>query len=125
MTSPDLSSPDQTPQVTSTPVEAADLAHKYDPMLRLVELFDSAGQEMRARSKLGAEKGTLLFTIEPEPYRLKFEQAKAAESGAEASLKQAELTLQRQAELLPRQTTTQANYDQALATRVDGHAALV
>jgi RND family efflux transporter MFP subunit len=70
------------------------------------------------------KKGTLLFTIEPEPYKLKLDQAKAAEAGAEASLKQAELTLQRQAELLPRQTTTQANYDQALATRDSSKANL-
>jgi RND family efflux transporter MFP subunit len=70
------------------------------------------------------KKGTLLFTIEPEPYKLKLDQAKAAETGAEASLKQAELTLQRQAELLPRQTTTQANYDSALATRDSSKANL-
>ncbi len=42
-------------QVPTTPVEAADLADKYDRMLRLADLFDSSGQEMRARSKLGAE----------------------------------------------------------------------
>jgi hypothetical protein len=38
-----------------TRVEAADLADKYDRMLRLADLFDSSGQEMRTRSKLGAE----------------------------------------------------------------------
>jgi hypothetical protein len=32
-----------------------DWADKYDRMLRLADLFDAAGQEMRARSKLGAE----------------------------------------------------------------------
>jgi hypothetical protein len=42
-------------QVPSTPVEAADLADKYDRMLRLADLFDASGQEMRLRSKLGAE----------------------------------------------------------------------
>ena len=42
-------------QVPTTPVESADLADKYDRMLRLADLFDSSGQEMRARSKLGAE----------------------------------------------------------------------
>ena len=36
-------------------MEAADLADKYDRMLRLADLFDSSGQEMRARAKLGAE----------------------------------------------------------------------
>ncbi len=44
-----------TDQVPSTPVEAADLADKYDRMLRLADLFDASGQEMRLRSKLGAE----------------------------------------------------------------------
>jgi hypothetical protein len=34
--------------------------------------------------------GTTLFTIEPETYKLKLEQAQAAEAGAQASLKQAE-----------------------------------
>jgi len=43
------------PQVSTTAVESADLADKYDKMLRLADLFDSSGQEMRARSKLGAE----------------------------------------------------------------------
>jgi hypothetical protein len=42
-------------QTASTPVEAADLADKYDRMLRLADLFDASGQEMRRRSKLGAE----------------------------------------------------------------------
>jgi hypothetical protein len=41
------------------PVEAADVtsgwADKYDRMLRLADLFDASGQEMRARSRLGAE----------------------------------------------------------------------
>jgi RND family efflux transporter MFP subunit len=74
----------------------------------------------------GAEvtKGTLLFTIEPEPYKVKLEQAKAAEVGAEATLKQAQAAFQRQAELLTRQTSTQAQYDQALATRDSSQASL-
>ena len=63
------------------------------------------------------KKGTLLFTIEPEPYKVKLQQAKAAEVGAEANLKQAQQTLDRQRELLPRQATPQASYDQALAAR--------
>ncbi len=67
-------------------------------------------------------KGTLLFTIEPESYKVKLEQAKSAEAGTDALLKQAQTTLQRQADLLPRQTTTQANYDQALAARDSAQA---
>ena len=40
------------------------------------------------------KEGTTLFTIEPETYKLKLEQAQAAEAGAQASLKQAETRLQ-------------------------------
>jgi hypothetical protein len=36
-------------------VEAADLADKYDRMMRLADLFDDAGEEMRQRAQLGAE----------------------------------------------------------------------
>ena len=72
------------------------------------------------------KKGTLLFTIEPEPYKVKLEQAKAAQVGAEATLKSAQATFQRQAELLsrdrrrPRRTTTSAlaARDSAQATSI-------
>jgi RND family efflux transporter MFP subunit len=79
-------------------------------------------QEINYQDGASVTKGTLLFTIEPEPSKL--EQAKAAEVGAEATLKQTQATLQRQTELLPRQTTTQANYDQALAARDSAQATL-
>src|SRR3954470_904466 len=62
-------------------------------------------------------KSTVLFTIEPEPYRVKLEQAKAAEVGADATLKQAQQNFQRQSDLLSRQISAQVTYDQALATR--------
>jgi RND family efflux transporter MFP subunit len=68
--------------------------------------------------------GTLLYTIEPEPYQVKLEQAKAAEFGAEATLKQAETAYQRMADLLSRQTASQAQYDQAIATRDSAKASL-
>ena len=44
-----------TEQIPSTPGEAADMADTYDRMLRLADLFDASGQEMRLRSKLGAD----------------------------------------------------------------------
>lgn len=44
-----------TEQIPSTPMEAADMADTYDRMLRLADLFDASGQEMRLRSKLGAD----------------------------------------------------------------------
>ena len=42
------------------------------------------------------KEGTTLFTIEPETYKLKLEQAQAAEAGSQASLKQAEADFKRQ-----------------------------
>jgi RND family efflux transporter MFP subunit len=63
------------------------------------------------------KKGTSLFTIEPEPYRLKVDAAKASVNSAQASLAQAEADLKRQAELVPKQSTALSTYDQALAQR--------
>ena len=70
------------------------------------------------------KKGTSLFTIEPEPYKLKVEAAKAAVASAQATLKQAEAEYQRQADLVSRQVSTQANYDKALAQRDSAQADL-
>ena len=74
-------------------------------------------QEINYQDGAIVKKATLLFTIEPEPYKVKLDQAKAAEDGARSSLKQAQAAFERQAELVGRQAATQANYDQALATR--------
>ncbi len=63
------------------------------------------------------KKGTLLFTIEPEPYEVKLQQAQAAEAGAQATLKQAQSDFDRQARLVTTQAASQSTYDQALATR--------
>jgi len=63
------------------------------------------------------KKGTSLFTIEPEPYKLRVESARASVASAKANLKQSEAEYQRQADLVTRQVSTQANYDKALAQR--------
>jgi RND family efflux transporter MFP subunit len=81
-------------------------------------------QEIKYRDGDHVKKGTLLFTIEPEPYRVRLEQAKAAETGAAANLKQLQAAYERQADLLPRGTSTQANYDQALAQRDSAQSTL-
>jgi RND family efflux transporter MFP subunit len=70
------------------------------------------------------KKGTSLFTIEPEPYRLKVESAQAAVVSAQATLTQAQQEYQRQADLVTRQVSTQANYDKALAQRDSARADL-
>jgi RND family efflux transporter MFP subunit len=63
------------------------------------------------------KKGTSLFTIEPEPYKLKVDAAKASVVSAQAALTQAEAEYQRQAALVGKQVSSQANYDKALAQR--------
>ena len=70
------------------------------------------------------KKGTSLFTIEPEPYRLKVDAAKAAVTSAQATLKQAEAEYARQADLVQRQVSAVATYDKALATRDSAQADL-
>src|SRR6266478_4688013 len=81
-------------------------------------------QEINYQDGALVKKGTLLFTIEPEPYQVKLDQARAAEEGARSALKQAQAAFERQAELVGRQAATQANYDQALATRDSSQSSL-
>src|SRR4051812_37993188 len=54
------------------------------------------------------KEGATLFTIEPETYKLKLEQAQAAQAGSEASVKQAEADFKRQSDLVARQAVSQA-----------------
>jgi RND family efflux transporter MFP subunit len=70
------------------------------------------------------KEGATLFVIEPEPYRLKLEQARAAEAGAQATLKQTELEYERQAELASRQVSSKAALDNATANRDSARARL-
>ena len=70
------------------------------------------------------KKGTSLFTIEPEPYKLKVEAAKAAVISAQATLKQNEAEYARQADLVSKQIASVANYDKALAARDSAQADL-
>jgi RND family efflux transporter MFP subunit len=70
------------------------------------------------------KKGTLLFTIEPKSYKLKLDQSKAAQTSAEGSLKQAKPAFDRQADLLKSGSSTQAQYDTALAALVAAQASV-
>ena len=70
------------------------------------------------------KEGTTLFTIEPETYKLKLDQAQAAQVGAEASLKQAELDFKRQSDLVARQAVSQATLDTSTANRDNAQANL-
>src|SRR3984957_11625796 len=68
------------------------------------------------------KKGTSLFTIEPEPYRLKVEAAKASVTSAKATLLVKQQDFARQADLLQRQVSALVSYDQALAARDSAQA---
>jgi RND family efflux transporter MFP subunit len=70
------------------------------------------------------KQGTTLFTIEPDTYKLKLEQAQAAEAGAQASLKQAEADFRRQSDLVQRQAVAQATLDNSTSARDNAQANL-
>src|SRR5690349_1972745 len=70
------------------------------------------------------KQGTSLFTIEPETYKLKLEQAQAAEAGAQATVKQAEADFKRQTELVARQAVSQSTLDTSTSTRDNAQASL-
>ncbi|MGE0288973.1 MAG: efflux RND transporter periplasmic adaptor subunit [Bradyrhizobium sp.] len=70
------------------------------------------------------KEGTTLFTIEPETYKLKLDQAQAAEAGAQASLRQAETDYKRQVDLVEKQAVSQATLDTSTANRDNAQANL-
>jgi RND family efflux transporter MFP subunit len=70
------------------------------------------------------KKGNSLFTIEPEPYQLKVESAKADVANNQATLARAEADYRRQAILVPERSTALSSYDQALAQRDSARANL-
>jgi len=70
------------------------------------------------------KEGATLFTIEPESYKIKVEQAQAAEVGAQATLKQAEADFKRQTDLVQRQAVSQSTLDTSTATRDNAQSGL-
>ena len=63
------------------------------------------------------KKGKVLFTIEPESYKLKWEQSQAAEAAARATLKQNQADFERQQNLVKTNAVSQSAFDAARATR--------
>jgi RND family efflux transporter MFP subunit len=68
------------------------------------------------------KQGTSLFTIEPEPYKLKLSGAQAAEAGAQATLKQTQADYQRQVDLAAKSFASQAVLQQSEAARDNAQA---
>jgi RND family efflux transporter MFP subunit len=88
-------------------VNSANLVARVQGFLTEVKYADGAA----------VKQGQHLFTIEPEPYQLKLQQAQAAEAAAQASAKQSEADFERQQELVQRQAASKAAFDAAQAKR--------
>lgn len=98
----------------TAPVKTVDLVARVQGFLQSIDYTD--GDTVKA--------GTQLFTIEPETYKFKLDQARAAEAGAEASLKQAEADFKRQSDLVARQAVSQATLDSSTSARDNAQANL-
>jgi RND family efflux transporter MFP subunit len=98
----------------AAPIKNVDLVARVQGFLQSIEYQDGTF----------VKEGTTLFTIEPETYKLKLEQAQAAEAGAQASLKQAEADFKRQSDLVQRQAVSQATLDTSTSTRDNAQANL-
>src|ERR1700744_5208871 len=98
----------------TAPIKMVDLVARVQGFLQAINYTD--GSFVKA--------GTTLFTIEPETYKLKLEQAQAAEAGAQATMKQAEIAYKRQVDLIAKQAVSQATLDSATTTRDNAQASL-
>jgi RND family efflux transporter MFP subunit len=98
----------------TAPIKTVDLVARVQGFLQSIDYKDGDF----------VKEGAPLFTIEPETYQLKLDQAKAAEAGAQASLKQAEADYKRQADLVARQAVSQATLDTSTSNRDNAQANL-
>ncbi len=98
----------------TTAVNTVDLVARVQGFLQAISYTDGAF----------VKQGAPLFTIEPDTYKLKLEQAQAAEAGAQASLRQAEADFKRQSDLVTRQVVSQATLDQSTSARDNAQANL-
>ena len=98
----------------TAPIQSVDLVARVQGVLQSINYKDGSF----------VKQGTTLFTIEPETYKLKLEQAQAAEAGSQASLKQAETDYRRQVDLVARQAVSQATLDTSTSNRDNAQANL-
>jgi RND family efflux transporter MFP subunit len=98
----------------TAPIKSVDLVARVQGFLQSINYQDGSF----------VKEGTTLFTIEPETYKLKLEQAEAAEVGAQATLKQAEADFKRQSDLVQRQAVAQSMLDQSTSNRDNAQASL-
>lgn len=81
-------------------------------------------QDIKYEDGATVKKGQPLFVIEPKPYELKVQQAKANEDNARAALVSAQANYQRQADLVPSGSASKAALDNAIASRDSAQASL-
>src|ERR1700759_1556884 len=98
----------------TAPIKSVDLVARVQGFLETIDYKD--GERVK--------QGATLFTIEPETYKLKLDQAQAAQVGAEASVKQTEADFKRQSDLVARQAVSQATLDSSTSTRDNAQASL-
>ncbi len=99
----------------TAPIKNVDLVARVQGFLQSISYQDGAF----------VKEGAPLFTIEPDTYKLKLEQAQAAEAGAQATVRQAEADFKRQQELVQRQAVSQATLDTSTSTRDNAQASLL
>ena len=98
----------------AAPIKTVDLVARVQGFLQSIDYQDGAL----------VKQGATLFTIEPETYKLKLEQAQAAEVGVQASVKQAEADFKRQSDLVAKQAVSQATLDTSTSARDNAQANL-
>src|SRR3979490_1162611 len=91
----------------TAPIKNVDLVARVQGVLQSINYQDGTF----------VKEGATLFTIEPDTYKLKLEQAQAAEAGAQASVKQAEADFKRQQDLVQKQAVSQSTLDTSTSAR--------
>ena len=99
----------------TAPIKNVDLVARVQGVLQAISYQDGTF----------VKEGTTLFTIEPETYKLKLEQAQAAEAGAQASVRQTDADFKRQSDLVQRQAVSQATLDNSTSARDNAQANLL
>lgn len=99
----------------TAPFKSVDLVARVQGVLQSISYQDGAL----------VKEGTTLFTIEPETYKLKLDQAQAAENGLQASAKQTEADFKRQSDLVTKQVVSQATLDASSAARENAQSNLL
>jgi len=98
----------------TAPIKIVDLVARVQGVLQSINYKDGTF----------VKQGTTLFTIEPETYKLKLDQAQASEAGLQALLKQSDAEFKRQSDLAAKQYASQATFEQANAARDSAQANL-